>query len=49
MIQNKTVMWLASCPNCDPPLPSPPTHAFSISWVRGFSPIKIKFFFKFWI
>ena len=23
MIQNKTVMWLASCPNCDPP-PSPP-------------------------
>lgn len=32
-----------------PPLPSPPTHAFSISWVRGFSPIKIKFFLKFWI
>ena len=24
MIQNKTVMWLASCPNCDPPPPSPP-------------------------
>ena len=25
MIQNKTVMWLASCPYCDfPPPPSPP-------------------------
>lgn len=33
MIQNKTVMWLGSCPNYDfpPPLPSPPTHAFSKS------------------
>lgn len=24
MIQNKTVMWLTSCPYCDFPPPSPP-------------------------
>lgn len=27
MIQNKTVMWLASCPNCDFPPPPLPSHS----------------------